>query len=156
LIKKAERSASIDDATMQMIRNGAQANRDLLEKQGSLESDVAAAAKKIGLIKQADADTRASQLGVVPLIPIAIGAAAVAGIVTVTGAVVIHMGRVREHLAELDLLEKKVLTPAELAAVNASRGGGLFSDLFKGIGGTILLAGAAYLGYRWLSSRRPA
>ena len=82
-----------------------------------------------------------------------IGAAAVAAILTVAGAVVYHMQSVKSHLADLEALKNRVLTPAELSAVNAATGGGMFADLFKGLGGLIALGGIAYLIFSYNRSK---
>lgn len=148
---KAEHSSTVSEADSQAIRDMAATNTSLIAKQGDLETQIQDAAKQIGLVKQQQkAQTTGAGLGFIPLI---IGAAAVAAILTVAGAVVYHMQSVKSHLADLEALKNRVLTPAELSAVNAATGGGMFADLFKGLGGLIALGGIAYLIFSYNRSK---
>lgn len=81
-----------------------------IAKQEDLEGKVSGALQKAGLVK-------GEGLGALPIV-ITVGA--IAAVVAVGGAVVIHTQHVRQLRSELELAAKRVLTPAQIAAIKGA------------------------------------
>lgn len=111
-----------------------------LEAQHSLEGKVQ---ETIAKIRSTNADAPAEQLGIIPFV---VGAAAIAAIVTVTGAVIIHNNSVNELDKQLDLAARGVLTPAQIAQIKNAGGLGSIASGFS----SLALLGVAGLGAYFL------
>ena len=122
----------------------------LKTEQGGLMSDVQAIVARVNNVSRQIGVEESAGLGVLPLIPAALGLIILALLATVAyvgGKVVIHSQKTNQAARELDLIEKGLLTPQEAEALRRAMppegGGGFGLGALFGSLPTLAIAGLA-------------
>jgi hypothetical protein len=133
-IAVAAENPKVSDSQRDQLENLRGKIKDALDSQGSLENRVKQVQEKVAVITGG----QDKGLGIVPII---IGAAAVAVVAAVAGAVYMHMRSADEIHSQLDMVAKGVLSAEQIATVKAGGATGAapwFS--FGNIGGLLVPA----------------